>query len=413
MEDVKISAERKPDGAGVPCSSPEATATLLWSACRPAPDEAASEAALARGADLAFASRVAVAQRLSPLLWQVAQRWASPADGWSASLRDDAQRCKAQALLVRPRVRSLLLEPLAAAGVQPLVIKGAAVAERYPGPGLRPMDDVDLLVPPEMHRDAAEALRRAGWETTRRQGPLYSLGLSHPGMPGLPVDLHKELAVRADQVFRLTAADLWEVARPVTLFGAPALALPPEMELVLIATHAGKPFHNFDRLLWAVDAAVIVLAAGSAGAPIDWGGVGEIAERAGARSALAVLLGQAERLGAASPPSLRQMDTGRTRRWALEAPLSTRWPLARLGEAERLRLTYAVIDDPWLRVRRLLYQTTVGGVVGAPLRGTVLVLRLVRRIWRVRRTTPGSRRHDWFVEDGDQQVDPVVADGEP
>lgn len=389
-------------------SVPEATASLLWAACRPLPDEAASEAAVARGADLAWASRVAVAQRVSPLLWRVAQRWASTSDSWSAPLRDDASRCKAQAVLVRPRVRSLLLEPLASAGVEPLVIKGMAVEERYPAPGLRPMDDVDVLIRPEAHGAAVEALRSAGWNTTPRQGPDYSLGLSHPAMPGLPVDLHKELAVRAEDVFRFHARDLWADALPGTVFGARVMVLPPETELLVIATHAGKPFHNFDRLLWAVDATV-VLGAGQ----IDWTRLEEIAARAGASSALAVLLGQAHRLGADSPPSLRELHAGRTRRWVLEQPVSQSWPLARLGHAERNRLLYAVIDDHWLRVRRLWYEGAEDGMLRAPLRAAILTLRVASRMWRVRRSPADSDRYDQFVDERDQEVDPVVADGEP
>lgn len=384
----------------------EATAELLWSACRPVPDEDAVDAALAGGADMAFASTVAISQRVSPLLWRVAQRWAAPEDGWSSALRDDAARCKGQALLVRPRVRSLLLEPLAGAGVRALVMKGSAVADRYPAPGLRPMDDVDLLVKPHQHAAAAEVLRQAGWRTTPRQGPAYSLGSLHPEMPGLPVDLHKELAVGAEQVFHLSAVDLWRDATPVTLFGAPALALPPETELLLIATHAGKPFHNFDRLLWAVDAAVII-----ATGPVDWNRLEEIAARADSRSALAVLLGQAQRLGAVSPESLRRLPAGRTRRWVLEGACSQTWPLTQLGYVDRNRLTYAVIDDPWLRVKHLWYEATEDGLLRAPLHGLTLILRVIRRVWRVRRSRQGSVGERGLVERGDQQVDPVVPDG--
>lgn len=395
------------EGVDIPANR-EATAGILWSACRPVPDEDSIGAALAGGADMALASRVAVSQRVSPLLWRATQRWATPADGWSTALRDDAARCKGQALLVRPRVRSLLLEPLAGAGVRAMVMKGSAVAERYPAPGLRPMDDVDLLVAPDEHAAAADALRQAGWRTTPRQGPVYSLGLSHPEMPGLPVDLHRELAVGAEQVFRLSAADLWRVATSVTVFGASALALPPEMELLLIATHAGKPFHNFDRLLWAVDAAVIIGAD-----TIDWNRLEEIATRADARSALAVLLGQAQRLGATSPPSLRRMPAGKTRRWVLEGACSQTWPLAQLRFVERNRLTYAVIDNPWLRVKHLWYEATEDGLLRAPLHGLALILRVARRIWRVRTNRTGSGRDGRFVEHGDQQVDPVVAEGKP
>lgn len=398
-----------------------ATAALLWAACRPSPDDAACEDALRRGADLSWASRVAVAQRVSPLLWRAVQRWSSGDDGWSVPLREDSLRCKAQALMLRPRLGTHLFEPLAAAGIEPMVIKGLAVAERYPEPGLRPMDDVDLLVRAGEHRDAAEILRRAGWRTTRRQGPAYSLSLGHPAMPGLPVDLHLDLAVGAEQVFRFTADDLWRARRPVTLFGAPVLVPDPEVELLLMATHAGKPFHNFDRLLWAVDAAVIIAAAASDGREVDWDRLGESTSRAAARSALAVLLAQADRLGAGSPAWLREVRAGTARRRVLDPTRALTWPVQQLGEAERRRLTFAVIDDPRLRLRHFMHQTTRFGLIRTPDRMAVTAWWILRRIWRLRRmaaqvpagTSLRQGRRVRSAEQSDEQVDPVVADGQP
>lgn len=388
----------------------EATAALIWSACRPLPDEAASESALARGADLAWASRVSVAQRVSPLFWRVAQRWATDSDGWSTALREDVSRCRAQTLLVRPRVRSHLLEPLESAGILPLAIKGLAVCERYPDQALRPMDDVDLVVPREAHRDAVDTLCRAGWHVTPKQLAPFSIALAHPEMPGLPVDLHHALAARSELVFRLTASDLWGARRRVTIFGSSLFGLSPEMDLLVVATHAGKLYHNFDRLIWAVDAAVVIEAAGSGESPIDWEQLAGMADRAAARSALAVMLAQAERLGASSPARLRHIDAGLARRRVLDRPRSVTWPLERVVHPERDRLTYAVIDDSRLRVRRFLYEIAEGGIVRAPVRAVVLSFRVVRRIWRFRGT---ERRGapEASAEPGDEHLDPVFGDG--
>ena len=404
-------ADRRVYGAQ-PSPVAEATAALLWAACRPLPDDSGAEAARARGADLCWASRVAVSQRVSPLLWRVAQRWAAEDDDWSALLRGDSLRCKAQAMIVRPRLGSHVLGPLRAAGIQPMLIKGAAFAERYPGPGLRPMDDVDLLVRPDEHRRAADVLQRAGWRTTRRQGPAYSLSLAHPDLPGLPVDLHLDLEIGADRVFRFGASELWAARRTVDLYGGPAFIADPELELLLIATHAAKPFHNFDRLLGAVDAAVVI----GAGEPIDWKRVEESSERAGARSALAVLLTQAGRLGAGSPDRLRDLHAGKARRWALTPPRSESWPLETLGGAERGRLTFAVIDDPWRRVRQLMHQAGLRGSVRAPGRAAVMTWWVARRLWRLRRARPdpgtGEPQPQSF-EQPDGHVEPVVADRQP
>lgn len=418
---------RSVDTAGRPGGSTEATASatadLLWASCRPDPDLGAADAARARGADLDWAAQVSVTQRLAPLFWRAAGRWATEEDGWSSLVRDDVARCKAQARLLRPRVKSYLLDPLASADLLPLTIKGLALCERYPDPALRPMDDVDLVVPPGTHREAVQTLIRAGWRPTPKQLAPFSVAMAHPEVPGLPVDLHHALAARSEEIFRLNASDLWEARRPVTILGAPSFGLPPEMDLLVIATHAGKLYHNFDRLIWAVDAAIVILAAGSGGSGIDWDTLAELADRAAARSALAVVLTQAERLGAASPAWMRRIDAGAARVRVLDRPRSAAWPLEPIPPAERGRLTYAVIDDPRLRVRRLGYEIVEDGALRAPWRAAVLTFRILRRIWRFRRGTPqpppvppvpgaGLSPPEGSAEERDEQVDPVLGDRE-
>lgn len=407
---VTASDTDRPAGDG-PRHAAGPTAALLWAACRPEPDDAAAEQALRRGADLQWASRVAVAQRVSALLWRVAQRWSTDADGWSPAVREDVSRCKAQTLLLRPRVKSHLLDPLAAAGILPLVIKGLALCDRYPDPALRPMDDVDLVVPPETHREAVAALRQSGWRVAPQQLAPFSTTLTHPEMPGLPVDLHHALAARSEEIFRLNASDLWNARRPVTPLGANSFGLSSEMDLLVVATHAGKLYHNFDRLIWAVDAAVVIQAGGEGGTPIDWHRLEELADRAGARSALAVLLAQAMRLGAASPARLRHIGAGPARRRVLDRPRSATWPLEQVVHPERRRLTYAVIDDPRLRVRRFLYEIAEGGIVRAPARAISLACRILLRTWRLREASPDPGS-DLSTEQWDEQVDPVLGDRE-
>src|SRR5207253_4971638 len=59
---------------------------------------------------------------------------------------------------------SRLIETLHAAGIPTLVLKGAATAVlHYRDAGVRPMADVDVLVPPGRARDAIRCLERQGW----------------------------------------------------------------------------------------------------------------------------------------------------------------------------------------------------------------------------------------------------------
>lgn len=354
------------------------TAALLWAACRPEPDLDACEEARDDGADLSWAADVAIEQRVSPLLWRVVQGWGQGAT-WSNSLRSDSKRCLGQARLLQPRVGEILLGPMAAAGVTPLVWKGASVAPRYPDPALRPMDDIDLVLPAAQHPLALQVLRDHGWRRIDQDGAHYDVRLRHPALPGLPVELHEGLANADEQSFRLSASDLWESRRPMTIAGAPAFGLSPEMEVVALVTHAAKPFHTFERLIWMVDLAVVMHSASESGEAVDWRIVGCLADGARARTALAIALTQAERLGVDSPNQLRQIDCSVARREALAPLCLADWPLRSSKGSARYRLTYALIDDRRLAVHRAIAEIVSVGPRSAPRRAAAFALRSGRR----------------------------------
>lgn len=63
-----------------------------------------------------------------------------------------------------------VLKAFADAGIDPLVLKGGAVSQLYyPQPGLRPMNDFDLLVPLRQTDRALEILRALGYEPIERR----------------------------------------------------------------------------------------------------------------------------------------------------------------------------------------------------------------------------------------------------
>jgi len=361
------------------------TAALLWAACRPEPDVAACEEARSSGADLGVAAQLAVAQRISGLLWRVVRSWSADDEQSWDGLRRDVKRCEAQATLLRPRLADELLRPLNAAGLMPLVFKGPAIAARYPKPGLRPMDDIDLVLPADQRQAAIDALSRVGWDVLARTGEHYEVVLVHPALPGLPVELHVELDVPKHQAFRLRAVDLWHARQPTTIFGVPAYGMAPETELVALATHAAKPFHVFQRLLWSVDIAVLIGAVNAIGGSLDWDRVDRLARQARARAAVAVALNQAARLGAESPERLRHLETSTARRRALGAVLDLNWPTVPRDVATTSRLPYALVDDPLLRVRLATSNIFAAGPAHAPERVVNLTWRAGRRWWTLRR----------------------------
>jgi hypothetical protein len=332
-------------------------------------------AAVAAGADLDAAASLAVAQRVSPLLWRglEAAGVAHPTTQWGAELKPHPARCPAHSRLVLPRVGALAFTPLVAAGLEPLVIKGGALAHRYPDPGLRPMDDIDLVLPTHQIETATAALVGAGWtlhETPKRQ--KHEEQFTHPALPGLHVDLHRSLGTWRNRSNRLTTDGLWAQRQATTLFDAPAFVLPPALEFVMLAAHAGKPWHTFDRLIWIVDLAVV------AHEGLDWDAVARIAAEASCTTAVAVGLAQAAHLGLDSPAELRRID-GAWRRHALKPLLSDDWPAMSHSREQRATVRNALVDDRATRALLLVNELTSRTLWSAPRRAYWLTRRTLRQ----------------------------------
>jgi hypothetical protein len=343
------------------------------------------------GADLPSAAVAALTQRVSPLLWRALTTSGVIAgqedEPWARQLRDDAARCRARALILLPQLAPRVLAPLADAGVAPLVYKGVALIDRYAEPGLRPMDDVDLVLPPAQLDVAVATLQRAGWHPVPvRRATHHELIFTHDALPGFPVELHRALATWRERSNRLTTLDLWRWRVESPVLGERAFTLPIEEEIVALAAHAAKPFHVFDRLIWAVDIAVVIETASA----VDWERVQSLAARARCRTGLAVALVQAQRLGASSPDALRALPASGARASALEPVLSPEWPMIDRSWGVRRRLRYALVDDWRQRVTLLAGQTIRYGPRAAPRQAVDLGARGVRRWWRLRRGVAGD-----------------------
>jgi len=356
-----------PPGSGGPAAAAtEQTAGLLWEACRRDPDPAAVRRALAGGADTARAVTAASEHRIGPLLWR-----ALGGAGCLRALGPDravlgamADAFRMEALLLLPRAVALAVGPLTGAGLEPVVFKGPAVAARYPEPGLRPMEDIDLLLPRADHRRALDALRRAGWQVARAGGgDLYDTALTHPEVPSLFLELHYGLEGTSQRVTALDPARLWARRQPLECAGTPAFGLPPAEELVVLAAHAGKPHHGFVRLMWIADLAMIVGDAARHGAPVDWDRVRAVAGAARCVTVVGAALELARRAGVDAPTGLFPLPTRSWRGDAIRRLLSVTWPLAHL-ELPGYRLNYALTDARARRVKILLVLLASGHGVG-------------------------------------------------
>ncbi len=346
------------------------TATLLWEACRRDPAPAAVRRALDGGADLSRAAVAASEHRVGPLLWRAlgaagAQEALGPVrEGLGAAA--DAYRM--EALLLLPRAVALAVGPLTAAGLEPVVFKGPAVADRYPEPGLRPMEDIDLLLPRSDHPRALAALEAAGWRVTRPAGEdLYDSVLAHPEVPSLFVELHYALEGASQRVTALNADALWARRRRIDCAGTPAFGLAPADELVVLAAHAGKPHHGFVRLVWTADLAMVVGDAAARGAPVDWQAVHDVAQAGRCLTVVAAALVMARRAGVEAPPELFPLPRRGWRGDAIDRLLSVTWPLDHL-ELPGYQLNYALTDAAPERVKILLVLLASGHGIGRRVR---------------------------------------------
>jgi Uncharacterised nucleotidyltransferase len=332
----------------------EQTARLLWEACRRDPDPLAIQRTLDGGADVPLAVAAAESHRIGPLFWRAlgaaGARDALGAQESTLGAMVDAFRM--EALLLMPRAVALAVRPLTEAGLEPVVFKGPAVAASYPEPGLRPMDDIDLLLPVEDHWRAVELLQHAGWRVARPEGrDHYDTVLLHDEVPSLSLEVHYGLEEPSRRVTSLDPRALWSRRVPLCCGGTEAFGLSQVDQLVVLAAHAGKPFHGFTRLMWIADLAMTVN--DPTAPPMEWDAVRALALEANCLTVVGAALTLASYAGVDAPTGLFPLPTRGWRGDALRQLRSVTWPLT-AHELPRYRLTYALTDAPAQRLRSLL-----------------------------------------------------------
>ena len=158
------------------------------------------------------------------------------------------------------------LETLGAAGVETMLLKGAALSTLYyRDSGVRPMNDVDILVRAEHAAAALDVLEREGWTTVTavpREVFLvvrHAEELSRPD--GAKVDLHW------NALWQPGSDDaLWDAAVEMSVGGERVKALCPSDELLHACVH-GAAWNPVPAVRWAADALTVLACAGDV---IDW-----------------------------------------------------------------------------------------------------------------------------------------------
>jgi hypothetical protein len=126
-----------------------------------------------------------------------------------------------QANRVRMRLLGDMMSAYQVAAIPALVIKGAALCQLvYPEPGLRPMSDIDILVPPSQARRAQQVLAGLGFHAPKPPGVAFS----HRHLHGATIN-REGVSVTVEIHHRLFS-DYWDNLRAYVQnrFGAPVPA---------------------------------------------------------------------------------------------------------------------------------------------------------------------------------------------
>jgi hypothetical protein len=152
-------------------------------------------------------------------------------------------------------------------GVPFVVLKGAALIACYlDDRSLRPMSDIDILVPEDRLADTIPVLTAMNLHP-QQTSPRYlmlssSLRSSVPGWgfvgtdQGMNIDVHWK-ALHLDR--RPEADDrFWQAHRKTSLDGVPIRVLDPADQLIHICAHAAQPTANTAAEQWPADAVLVM-----------------------------------------------------------------------------------------------------------------------------------------------------------
>ncbi|HEY1828971.1 MAG TPA: nucleotidyltransferase family protein [Acidimicrobiales bacterium] len=358
----------------------ESTALLLWEACRREPRSHVVSGLIDSGADLGIAVPASVDHRIAPLLWRALES-ANRVDSLGAdtgALRAIYDTYRMEAMLLIPRAVALAVEPLTAGGLEPVIMKGPAIAARYPLPGLRPMEDIDLFLPLRDHEAALALLGQAGWAVERPAShDDYDSRLVHREVPSLALELHYGLEHPTQRVTALDGEELWRRRQPITCNGVDAFGLSIYDEVTYLSAHAGKPHHAFFRLIWIADLAAVIGHYVEHEEAMDWDGLRTLARSAGCSTLLSAALALARHAGVDSPADLFPLPKNGWRGSAIRQLTDVSWPLTH-HTLPGYHLNYALADTPRGRIRILLVLRASGHGIGRRLWSVLDVPRLIR-----------------------------------
>ncbi len=219
--------------------------------------------------------------RLLPLLYRNLVKAGAPAHPWLGRMKGLHRHSWVRNQRLFARTAVLIRELRDELGAPSMLLKGAALAmHAYPDPGLRPMDDCDLLVPTEFLPGALALMERRGWQ---------AYGAAPGARPLARLTVHRMrvvhaqafLSVETDPSWQLSDAgndeelnaNLWGRAITLPLPDGTPVFIPDSTDLLGQICLHGLRKNPLPPVRWAADA-MMLLRASAAGGPvalrIDW-----------------------------------------------------------------------------------------------------------------------------------------------
>lgn len=213
------------------------------------------------------------------------------ADRWSVVPIHVARQVAILSLERESRMRRLQermeqsIVALSRAGIEPLLLKGGALAYTVYGSfAARPMRDVDLLVAPDLAEEARSIMLDLGWALDPELPCDRSYDAHHHLPPlrdtsasGFRLEIHRAI-MASGHPFRFTSEEIWSAARRVRVGAGHALVMHPSHHAVHIAIHFAWA-HMLNLGAWHAFRDFAALVATSA---IDWEDFERTAHRWGA-----------------------------------------------------------------------------------------------------------------------------------
>lgn len=181
---------------------------------------------------------------------------------WPAAIREELTRHvsgDAAIELLRRRELAGVLESVGAAGVEPILIKGASLAyTMYRAPYCRPRVDTDLLILRKDVDAVRDAMTRRGYTTAvlcEGEDLFCQFEMSRCDEFGVEhvCDFHWKISTQPVFADMLSWDELRRRAIPIPALGPRALAAGPVEALLLACVHPVMHHRNAHRTLWMYD----------------------------------------------------------------------------------------------------------------------------------------------------------------